>query len=283
MNYYSPDQAKVIQALSSQCGTRYAQNTNDLNNPRIPTDESTDSMLRRAAAELDPQKRANLKMWASEHARTIDGDFQRALDILDDFTDEERAAVPGWRGAREVPSLQAMWVAYHGGDSPRVQAIIDRTPDRIRSSFLLRFVEMLQRNKETDYAQSMFSLARSNLDRYGDEDELRTAQNLIADCAALPDCDHAQALHEASDAINRWKPIDMKTHKEKKFTYTELNNDQRIFISEAIHEWDTDTIRANWSSINDFPVRADFRMVFLKTLVSHAVTAVTAPVKSTGK
>jgi hypothetical protein len=213
-------------------------------------------------------------MWASEHARTKDGDFQRALDILDDFTDEERAAVPGWRNAREVPSLQAMWTAHRGDDSPRVQAIIDRTPDHIRSSFLLRFVEMLQRNKETDYAQSMFGLARSNLDRYGDEDELSTAQNLIADCAVLPDCDHGQVLHESSDAINRWKPMDLRTGKEKKTSYVDLSNGQtgnyqRIYISDVIADWDTDTIRANWSSINDFPVRETFRMVYLKAVLVH--------------
>lgn|GEM_PF-6720178 len=281
INFYNAEQAKAIQEITAECGVRYArkEDTPDPSNLRHDRNESTDDILIQAAAEADPRKRANLKLHASAHARTGDGDFQRSLDILDNFTDEERNAIPGWRNAREIPSLQAMWTAFKANNTPTIQAIIDRTPDHFRASFLLRFVEMLQRNKETDYAQAMFREARQNYSRYGDESELTTAQWLIRDCGSLPDCDRTGVLKEYVAGVNRWKWIDPATHKESAtMKYTELDQQLRLSAQDTLADWDFDEVRAALGGIDNDAVRVGFRLKYLWTQMARAANP-SAPVK----
>jgi len=273
MSFYTPEEAKIVQTMTAECGVRYPRKEDSPSSSNLGPVESdtTDSLLTRAAAELDPKARGNLKMWAAERARSKDGDFQRSLDILDGFTDEERADVPGWRNAREIPALQAMWISFRGEDTTRMQAIIDHTPDRIRTSFLLRFVEMLQRNKETDFAQILFVEARKNYERYGDEDELKTAQWLIQDCAVLPGCDHLPILKDAAAAIDRWTLINPQTHKPRNdLSYSELDRAHSFSGLNSAANWEFDSVHAAWAGINDSAKRAAVRMTFLKELLSRA-------------
>jgi hypothetical protein len=168
--------------------------------------DTVDENLRLAANVTDAKLRARYKFAAARIAYEGGRNPQRALDILSDMSDDERAASPMmFHSQWQSFAMSAIGELRKRHDSPAIERILDDTPDDLRAQITITSA-MASLRDNPDWARFEAGQALRVIQKFPPDDDRTYAMLLRLYSDAAPD-DAILALRIVVTALNNFRPM----------------------------------------------------------------------------
>lgn len=202
---YSPAQQSVLRSAALACKGADPDTDAGIRQQEQMADRNGDGDS--PADPAHPQQSAQKKLLAASIAADRDHDLQRALDVLDSFTPEERdAAYPNWHLLWISLSQRSISAAERQHDTATIQSVISRAPDIVRGRVLLAAARTAYNAKDTDFGNLLVGQTERELESNPRTDQYTVYLQLLNLCAAHLPADTLNALRIAVHGLNNFNP-----------------------------------------------------------------------------
>jgi len=224
--------------------------------------ETADEFLKAADAEPDPQLSSHYKYQAA--ARAADqGDYVRALGILDSYSEQERRADPGVVTSRSAYELEAIEQLRKRRDFQALQRLIDKSPQPPRT--LLTAAEVLLAAKDESFGMLLLAESRRSLEKNPVDEPYFYVRFLNAYAKAIPS-ETATVFKESLLGLSQIKQPEPNA----KFWWAPLSVELRMLpLPPPVLDLEPQYVTASIKSLDSAEDRTTFRLSVLRLVLQR--------------
>lgn len=232
--------------------------------------DTVDENLHLAVNATDAKARARYKLAAARIASHAGHDPQRALDILGDMSDDERAAAPmmfhmQWQNC----AISTIAELHKRHDMQAVERILDETPDNLRAELTIQAAIVSLRD-DPDWSRFEAGQALRTIQKFPPDEDRAYAMLLRLYSQAAPD-EAILALRTVVTALNNFKPMTDEEARKKGYRPGYLTETMEPLrgAGTVLMRLDENTVDAMLHDLDSPDYRAIFRLGLLYAVLDE--------------
>lgn len=230
---------------------------------------TSDECLKKASEQKDPVESGQFKFTGAARAQQEENNPEKALDIIDSLTPEERETHPAWVAERENPLVMFLMKLYSEHNSQAIQRALDRTPDEGRASAYLQFATMVSGKGDSTYALAMVSEAWRALESRSVQRPDVYTRLLSLYCRFAPDS-APQIFSFVLKQLNQIEYADMDSPRDPKngVLWPPISQHLRpVYANPVLLDNGDEFLLAGIKTLDRIPDRQSFRLGFLQVCI----------------
>jgi len=226
--------------------------------------EKPEELVQRAGGDPSAKVSARAKLNAANMAGITEHDPERAMQILNGLTEEEKKAAPDWVSTWWNSAFDLLMKYVKEGRRTEAEDLVDHVPQQYETDMLLLYANLLERAGQPNSAIPVLARARKSL--ADSEDGLGAIRVLNAYTRLLP-AEAPGLVHEVVDAINRQKPCDMKVQRFCRIDFGSTLTP--IDLAPGVLELDPGLLRAALTDVKSEKARASLRLGLIRSALAQ--------------
>jgi hypothetical protein len=226
--------------------------------------EKPEELVQRAGADPSARVSARAKLNAANMAGITEHDPERAMQILNGLTEEEKKAAPDWSSTWWNVAFDLMRKYVKEGRRAEIESLIDHAPSERETDVLLLYSTFLEQSGQPNSAMPVLARARKSL---ADDPNAQAALQLLNAYIRLLPAEAPGVVREVVQAINDQKPCDVKPQQVCRFELgAELTP---VGLAPQIFDLDPGLLRAALTDVKSEKARASLRLGLIRSALAH--------------